>query len=243
MKHAAWPDVAGATAVKLREDGLSYAEIQVALRRKGHSYSREAVQGFVRRYIKNGGVIPPKQSSGWPPGAEDLAKALWGQEKPHLEVAQRLSEMFGRPFTRYAVSSRLARLGLTRTPAESLRLQRRNAVLVNDARGAKPRKAPQPKPVSTDTPVAPAAGEKPPMVSLAHDRLWKPLAGVEPISLFDRGRMQCNWPIDDIDGVSRFCCGAPVSVQGGEPLRQCATHYTWGHAKPQPGRQPERRSA
>lgn len=230
MKHSAWSDIAGATAVTLREGGLSYTEIQTALNKEGHGYSREAVQGFLRRYIKNGGVIPPKQNGAWPAEVDAMAKDLWARELSHAAVAARLSEEFGRPFTREAVSNRLARLGCKRTAAESLRLQRNNAVSVNEVKRARARKR-TPKPVSTDKPVAPTPGEKPPMVALAHDRLWKPLDGVAPISLFDRKAGQCNWPIDDVDGISRFCCGAPVATVRGQVRTQCRTHFEWGHAK------------
>jgi GcrA cell cycle regulator len=138
-----------------------------------------------------------KDSSTWLPEWTEALTRLHEAGLSASAIAQRLTELFQREFTRNSIIGKRARCGIT----SPLHEQRRRQLKAVGERRARTRAPLKPK---VELP------KRPPKLSARAPSTASgapALVPAEPVDLYHRKSKQCRWPIND--GAPFLFCGAP----------------------------------
>ena len=131
------------------------------------------------------------------------------------EIAAMFLEKFKRLVTRNAVIGLWTRERVKRDPANK-RVVIDKPLVKFDFKDRKTKREKLPDPL------AKARAERARAVRiLKMSEHWKPLEGIDPVSLIDRQNFQCRWPVDQFDSYGiHMSCGAPREAESSF----CPTH-------------------
>ncbi len=144
------------------------------------------------------------RAKAWPEAHNEALRALAGKTGTQMQKAMKKL----RPdITRNGVVSQAIRLGV---PLSGLTHSPNGvgvpALAAASKRGPKVKSPLAPKIVpKVNKNGAPRHTDSPPPPDHGNPDKWRPLPGVKPVSLIDRGAMQCAWPVDTDAGVQMFC--------------------------------------
>lgn len=143
-----------------------------------------------------------------------LLEKLWNDNHSASAIA---GKMPGR--SRNAILGRVHRLGLQmRANKHNTAVYRTNSVGPRKPRPARPPREPV---IKRELAAKYSEGK-----SISHDAVWQPIEGVLPVTIIDRRRNQCAWPLDIPHETGQWpVCGAPVHPERSYCASHCLVAY------------------